>query len=178
MEPPFIKLIANIDHYNDVLARVASVEHSLWIGTADIKDVYVKSGNNIVPLLSIFDRLVKRGINIRLIHAKEPGPAFKEDYERFPSLKTNMKQKICPRVHFKIMVFDNATVYVGSANLTGAGIGMKSANRRNFEAGLLTNELTLVHKAADIFDSVWQGNWCKNCGRKQFCKSMINLSGM
>lgn len=32
------------------------------------------------------------------------------------------------------------TAYIGSANLTGAGIGMKSAQRRNFEAGILTNE--------------------------------------
>lgn len=37
-----------------------------------------------------------------------------------------------------MLIFDFETAYIGSANLTGAGIGMKSSNRRNFEAGILT----------------------------------------
>ena len=36
-----------------------------------------------------------------------------------------MERALCPRVHFKIIVFDFKTAYVGSANLTGAGLGMK-----------------------------------------------------
>ena len=36
--------ISDIAHYNEVLAMVASVRHSLVIGTADIKDLYVKVG--------------------------------------------------------------------------------------------------------------------------------------
>ena len=35
--------ISNSAHYTMVLARVAAVRRSLWIGTADIKDLYVKS---------------------------------------------------------------------------------------------------------------------------------------
>lgn len=31
--------IANTDHYNLVLSRVASVKKSLWIGTADSKEL-------------------------------------------------------------------------------------------------------------------------------------------
>ena len=72
MQTPFIKYIANTQHYDDVLARVASVKKTLWIGTADIKDVYIKSGTAVVPLLAVFDKLVKRNVAIRLIHAKEP----------------------------------------------------------------------------------------------------------
>jgi hypothetical protein len=33
--------ISNTDHYKEVLSRVQSVKHMLWIGTADIKDLYV-----------------------------------------------------------------------------------------------------------------------------------------
>ena len=43
MTPPFIKYIANTQYYDDVLAHVASVKNTLWIGTTDIKCVYVKS---------------------------------------------------------------------------------------------------------------------------------------
>ena len=39
-----ITYIADTDHYNEVLSRVARVEHTLWIGTADIKDLYVRVG--------------------------------------------------------------------------------------------------------------------------------------
>ena len=45
--------ISNTDHYNLVLSRVASVRKSLWIGTADIKDLYVKVGNGTLPFLAV-----------------------------------------------------------------------------------------------------------------------------
>lgn len=59
---------------------MASVKKSLWIGTADIKDLHVKDGNKTKPFLGVLADLLKRGIEIRLIHAKEPGPAFREDF--------------------------------------------------------------------------------------------------
>ena len=34
--------ITNSAHYTEVLSRVKSVKHTLWIGTADIKDIYVE----------------------------------------------------------------------------------------------------------------------------------------
>lgn len=77
---------------------------------------------------------------------------------------------LCPRVHFKIMVFDQKLAYIGSANLTGAGIGMKSDRKRNFEAGILTSDPALVDAAAEQFDRVWMGAHCKTCGRKEYCK--------
>lgn len=144
MKTPFIKYIADTQHYDQVLSRVASVKHTLWIGTADIKDVYVRAGASAVPLLVVFDRLVKRNVAIRLIHAKEPGPVFREEYKKFPALWTSMEMTLCPRVHFKLMIFDLETVYIGSANLAGAGIGMKSGQKRNFEAGILTDEPSFV----------------------------------
>ena len=64
-------------------------------------------------------------------------------------------------------------VYVGSANLTGAGIGMKSAKTRNFEAGILTDESALLDAAIEQFDSVWAGFRCKDCSRKKFCGDPI-----
>ena len=118
MQTPFIKYIANTQHYDDVLARVASVKKTLWIGTADIKDVYIKSGTAVVPLLAVFDKLVKRNVAIRLIHAKEPGPIFREEHEKFPALWSAMEMTLCPRVHFKLMIFDMETAYIVWANTT------------------------------------------------------------
>lgn len=169
-----VEYISDIEHYTKVINRVASVKKSLWIGTADIKDLHVKSGNSSEPFLGVLARLLKRGVEIRLIHAKEPGPAFREDFDRYPILKTGLERMLCPRVHFKMLIFDFETAYVGSANLTGAGIGMKSSNRRNFEAGILTNDSNLVEAASEQFDSVWRGAHCTQCGRKQYCSDPIN----
>ena len=168
-----VEFISGKDHYDKVVAKVASVRKSLWIGTADIKDLHVKGGNSSEPSLAVLAKLLKRGVEVRLIHAKEQGPAFRVDFDRYPILKTGLERMICPRVHFKMLIFDFESAYVGSANLTGAGIGMKSSNRRNFETGILTNEASLIDAACEQFDSVWRGEHCSRCGRRQYCTDPI-----
>lgn len=167
------RYIANDDHYTQVIHRVNAVKRQLWIGTADIKDLYVMQGTKAVPFLAVLSDLIKRGVEIRLIHAKEPGPNFRKDFDKYPLLATCLERVLCPRVHFKLMVFDMQTVYIGSANLTGAGIGMKGEHNRNFEAGILTNDPALVNAAVEQFDSVWMGSFCAKCKRKAFCGDRI-----
>ena len=161
--------IADEAHFKEVIARVAKVKRSLWIGTADIKDLYVEDR----PFLGILADLIKKGREVRLIHAKEPGPNFREDFDHYPVLFTGLERALCPRVHFKILVFDGQTAYIGSANLTGAGIGMKSTRTRNFEAGIFTNDPEIVESAINQFDSVWMGSHCEKCGRREFCGDRI-----
>ena len=161
--------ISNTDHYKDVLSRVTSVKHLLWIGTADIKDLYVEVGKEKKPFLALIAQLIGRGVEVRLIHAKEPGPNFREDFDKYPVLFDGLERALCPRVHFKMLVFDGKEVYVGSANLTGAGIGMKGKDKRNFEAGILTDDPEIVEQAMNQFDEVWRGKHCKSCKRREFC---------
>ncbi|MBQ9473091.1 MAG: phospholipase [Bacteroidales bacterium] len=168
-----IQYIADRDHYSDVLTRCERVKHDLWIGTADLKDLYVGSGNTAVPFLSVVDKLLRRGVEVRLLHAKEPGDNFRADFDKYPGLWSKLERRLCPRVHFKIVIFDCAVAYIGSANLTGAGIGMKADGTRNFEAGILTDDPQLVDAAANHIDSVWQGAHCKTCKRKDFCTDRI-----
>lgn len=108
------------------------------------------------------------------LEAKEPGPAFREDFDKFPILYDGMERVLCPRVHFKIIVFDCQEVYIGSANLTGAGIGMKGEGTRNFEAGILTDAPDIVEHAMNQFDDVWIGKMCKGCKRRDFCGDPID----
>ena len=169
----YITYIQDEDHYTKVIEKAASVKKSLWIGTADIKDLHVKAGNSSEPFLGVLAELLKRGVEVRLIHAKEPGPIFREEFDRYPILSKRLERALCPRVLFKMMIFDLDEVYVGSANLTGAGIGMKSAKTRNFEAGILTDESVLLNAAIEQFDSVWAGFRCKDCSRKKFCGDPI-----
>lgn len=168
-----IEYIADTDHYNKALAKVASVKRSLWIGTADIKDLHVKVGATSKPFLAVIALLIRRGVAVRLIHAKEPGPNFREDFDKYPVLYDRLERVLCLRVHFKMMVFDCKEVYIGSANLTGAGIGMKTAEKRNFEAGILTDDPVIIERAMTQFDDVWIGRHCKTCKRKDFCPDPI-----
>lgn len=165
----YIQYIQNEQHFKEVLSKAANVKESLWIGTADIKDLYV--GDE--PFLGVLAKLLKGGREIRLIHAKEPGPIFREEFDRYPILIKQLERQLCPRVHFKIMVFDYREVYVGSANLTGAGIGAKGINKRNFEAGILTDDFEIVDAVCNQFDDVWVGKHCKNCLRRDVCGAPI-----
>ena len=168
-----LSYISNSDHYNEVLSRVMHVKQSLWIGTADIKDLYVEDGKQAVPFLGVLAKLIKKGVAVRLIHAKEPGPVFREEFDKYPALYEGLERVLCPRVHFKMMVFDGKEAYVGSANLTGAGIGMKAEGTRNFEAGILTDDPDIVEQAMNQFDEVWMGKYCKTCKRRDFCPDPI-----
>lgn len=156
-----------------MLEQIAKVKHTLWIGTADLKDLYVKKCNKAVPFLAMLNEKVEQGVSVRLLHAKEPGENFCNDFDRYPALLQGLERALCPRVHFKILLFDLKTAYIGSANVTGAAFGMKSDNNRNFEAGIFTNEPSLVDEAVEQFDKVWMGAFCKACGRKGFCKDRI-----
>lgn len=98
--------ISNTAHYKDVLSRVTNVKHNLWIGTADIKDLYVEDGKQKKPFLAVLAGLIRRGVEVRLIHAKEPGPNFREDFDKYPVLYDRLERVLCPRVHFKMIVFD------------------------------------------------------------------------
>ena len=112
-------------------------------------------------------------MEVRLIHAKEPGPIFREDFDKYPVQYDRLERVLCPCVHFKMLVFDGKEVYVGSANLTGAGIGMKAETTRNFEAGILTDNPEIVEQAMNQFDDVWMGKHCKKCKRREFCPDPI-----
>ena len=171
--PSEFTYISNEAHYDQVIERIKSVKKLLWIGTADIKDLYVKEGRGTKPLLEVLSDLAKHGVEIRLIHAKEPGPAFRQDFDKYPALIEGMERVLCPRVHFKIIIFDLKAAYVGSANLTGAGLGMKGENTRNFEAGVLSSNKEFVKNTATQFDEVWMGAFCKKCKRKTFCGDPI-----
>ena len=137
-----------------MLALCEKVKHDLWIGTADLKDLYVEGGRDMVPFLSVLDKLLKRGVDVRLLHAKEPGENFREDFDKYPGLLIRLERRLCPRVHFKIMIFVCAVAYIGCANLKGDGIGMNGDNNRNFEAGILTDMLSLVDAATSHLDYV------------------------
>lgn len=165
-----IQLITDKEIYQKVvLDAIPRATKFVWIGTADIKDLYVKKGTRMVPFLETLSDLLTKKVAVRLLFAKEPGSAFQTDFDVYPLLAKDLEQFNCPRVHFKTVIVDGTWAYTGSANLTGAGMGAKSVRNRNFETGIITTQLNEVELLMKQFDDVWIGLHCKDCGRKQFC---------
>lgn len=168
-----INFITNEQLYKQAIEPIASASSFVWIGTADIKDLHVHHKSQVISFLGILDILLKKKVAIRLLHAKEPGANFRKSFDKYPMLWDTMERQLCPRVHFKHIIIDGKLAYSGSANLTGAGLGIKSANTRNFESGFITTDTLIIQAIMNQFDDVWLGKYCKNCKRKDFCQDPI-----
>lgn len=163
-------------HRRVIREAVPQAQKFLWIATADIKDMHVAGpGKKYIPFLSVLADLVRTGVGVRLIHAKEPGPRFRKDFDRFPELVDSelFERILCPRMHSKIVIVDGKIAFVGSANLTGAGMGAKSPNRRNFEAGMITDDRETVSRLMEEIDTLYIGDRCVKCGRRKMCPDPI-----
>ncbi len=170
-----VRIVTGPEVYAFVRDVIPTARKTLWIATADIKDMHVKSGARFVPFLKILAGLVERGVEVRLMHAKEPGPRFRADFDRMPGLvrSARFERVLCPRLHFKSVVVDGKVAYTGSANLTGAGMGAKNEHRRNFESGVITTEPALVAAIMLQFDEVFAGMFCEACQRRAVCPDPI-----
>ncbi|MBR6020905.1 MAG: phospholipase [Kiritimatiellae bacterium] len=166
-----IEFVRDREIYEKVVrGAVGGAAERVWIGTADLKDLHVERADRTMePFTGLLSRLVRRGVEVRLVHAKEPGENWRKDFDRYPALREGLERMLCPRVHFKCVLVDGRWAYIGSANLTGAGMGAKSVRNRNFESGVWTDEASLVGAQEEQFDAVWRGEFCGACGRKAFC---------
>ena len=164
-----LQLVLNDDHLAEALnAAIENCRHRLFIATADVKDLHVPTGGGGArSIVDVFDELSQQGIEIRLLHSGVPsGPLLGRLKRHLPRMLTMRR---CPRTHAKAVIADGRWMYLGSANLTGAGLGAKSARRRNFEAGICTDQPALIDPVADMLDAVWSGAECPACGRKDYC---------
>lgn len=157
-----------------VLEKLAHARESVLIATANVKAMLVELDGDFRPIADLFATLARRGVDVRLLHAELPSRPFRAAFDRHRVLTHGgMALKICPRVHFKAVLVDGAWLYLGSANLTGAGLGAKHADTRNFELGFVTEDFDTIDRVQALFDSVWTGADCRTCRLYDDCPDPI-----
>ncbi len=179
-----LQLIRDRAHYSElVMGAIAQAKVSVWIGTANVKGLRVEAPRGTrarargayVSVLSLFDTLAGGGVELRMLHASLPSRAFREDLRAHPRLAEGaLAMRRCPRVHLKMIAVDGALLYLGSANFTGAGLGAKGDHRRNFEAGVLTDDDVLLDEMQGAFDAIWRGRECGSCALRGVCPLPID----
>ena len=167
------RVVLNRDHLTAVLAEaLARCQHRLFLATADVKDLHVPvasrpGGGGARSIVEVFEGLARRHVEVRLLHGGVPSGPFLGRLKAHVPATLIMRR--CPRAHIKAVVVDGRWMYLGSANLTGAGLGAKSRRRRNFEGGVWTDQPALIDPVLDMLDAIWEGEECRDCGRRDYC---------
>ncbi len=175
-----VRAVLNHDHLGEVLGEaLGACRHRLFLATANVKDLHLplpgtprrRRSREAEGLLAVLARVAGRGVDVRLLHSAVPsGPLLHELRDGLPP---GVTMRRCPRLHAKAVIADGRWMYLGSANLTGAGLGAKSPRRRNFEAGICTDRTDLIDPVLDMLDAVWQGTECPSCGRRDHCPAPL-----
>jgi phosphatidylserine/phosphatidylglycerophosphate/cardiolipin synthase-like enzyme len=182
IRPVAMELVSGRGHYDRVLAAVLDAKVSVWIATANVKELMVEDHRarpgrrrsmkraEYVSVLSHLDDLAARGVELRLLHAELPSRPFREELAQHPKLVAGgLALRRCPRVHLKAVIVDGALLYLGSANWTGAGLGAKGSGRRNFELGIVTDDGPLLDQVQALYERIWSGGECGSCRLHDEC---------
>ena len=184
--PVRASLLSGKAHYDAVIGSLAEAKRSVWIATANLKELMIED-LRLVPgrrrargrgayrsVLALFDELAERGVELRILHARMPSQAFRDELDHHPRLfRGGLVLRMCPRVHMKAVIIDGARMYLGSANWTGAGLGAKGEHRRNFELGILTDDESWIDEVQALYDHVWRGRACEGCRLRDVCEAPL-----
>ena len=186
--PVALSLISGKGHYESIIEPLANAQRSVWISTANLKELLVadprlrpgrsrtRARRNYRSVLGVMDELAERGVELRILHAREPSQPFRDALDRHPRLwRGGLALRMCPRVHLKVVIIDGTRLYLGSANWTGAGLGAKGENRRNFELGVLTEDERWLDAVQDLYEQIWRGRPCKSCRLRKECEAPLDL---
>ena len=165
-----VELVIDAQHFYRIVHNgILRAKVSLDIATADFKAMLVPEAglNRARSIVEILRGLASRGVEVRLLHAGTPSSATLRELKS--ELPGNLTIRRCPRLHAKAVIIDCKGMYLGSANLTGAGLGAKADGRRNFEWGIWTESAPLIDGVLEQFNALWEGRQCTRCQRKDIC---------
>lgn len=172
------RLITNNSHYEEVVERICSAKSSIRIMTANFKRFRLKptknQGKDYNDGTPFIERLMEKavqGVSVQIV-CSNPSESFTEewqDYYRQMGEPELFEYMFCDRNHAKLAIIDDKLVYVGSANVTPAGLGQGVFTPGNFEAGIITENQEVISSIKDFFTMIWDEKYCINCHRTEKC---------
>jgi phosphatidylserine/phosphatidylglycerophosphate/cardiolipin synthase-like enzyme len=178
-----LSVLRDRQHYERLVEALRQAQVSLWIATANVRDVHIeapvgtraRARGRYMSIVELLGDLARRGVELRVLHGALPTRRFQQRLAARRLLEDDaLAMHHCPRVHLKMVVIDGRLLYLGSANLTGAGLGAKADGRRNFELGMLTEDELLLDEMQAYFESIWSGARCGGCRMRSLCPAPLD----
>lgn len=176
--PVGTRLMINEDDYQEIRQRICSAKSSIKIMTADFKRFNLKPTDNQgneykdgTPFIKYLMAKAVQGVSVQIICSR-PSQNFLIEWEEYYQQMGNpelFQYMFCIRNHAKVVIIDERVAYVGSANVTPAGLGQGIFTPGNFEAGILTDDPKLISSATALFTRIWDRNYCDGCHRADKC---------
>ena len=171
-------LVINENHYQEVIQKICSAKSSIRIMTANFRRFNLKPTDSQgdqykdgTPFIKYLMAKAVQGVSVQILCSK-PSSTFSEEWKDYYRQMMNpnlFEYKYCDRNHAKVVIIDDEFAYVGSANVTPAGMGQGIFTPGNFEAGLITENPDLVSSVKALFSSIWDNNRCNGCHRADKC---------
>ena len=165
------------NHYEEVIERICAAKSSIRIMTGDFKRFKLKptskqgkNYNDGTPFIKHLMEKAGKGISVQIICSR-PSKSFKEEYDAlYEKIRPkNFRIYFCERNHSKVVIVDNKVAYVGSANVTPAGLAQGVMSPGNFEVGLLTENHQFISQLNTLFSKIMNGDYCYNCHLANKC---------
>lgn len=181
-----LELVGGRGHYERVIGGVLAAETSVWIATANLKELMIEDGRarpgvrrrlgqrSYRSILAALAEAAARGVELRILCAERPSRPFRAEVARHPGLTAALMIRRCPRIHLKLVIVDGALGYLGSANWTGAGLGARGSGRRNFELGMVTDDGPVLDQVQALYEHLWVGGECAGCKLRDLCPGPID----
>ena len=156
------RLIINENHYHEVIERICEAKTSIKIMTANFKRFRLKptedqgeNYNDGTPFIKYLIEKAVQGVSVQII-CSNPSESFTEEWQEYyrelgsPDL---FEYLFSDRNHAKVYIIDDKIAYIGSANVTKAGL--RQLTPANYEAGILTEDPGVISSIKEFFSMVW-----------------------
>ena len=142
----FSHCIVNDEHYDEVIERIRNARRSIVVMTANFKKFRLKptkgkNYNDGTPFLKMLIEKAKSGVSVKDL-CSSTSYGMDQELEMYYDKKAPkaFQYKQCVRSHIKMIIIDDCYAYIGSANVTGAGLGQGNYTLGHFEMGILTTD--------------------------------------
>lgn len=165
------------NHYEEVIDRICAAKSSIKIMTGDFKRFKLKptakqgkNYNDGTPFIKYLMEKGEQGVSVQII-CSSPSKPFMDEYEElYEQLRPKgFKICFCIRNHAKVVIVDDKIAYIGSANITKAGLGQGVLSPGNFEVGIITDNPEVIASLNTHFSKIMNGNICDGCHRAENC---------